>query len=315
MQVTEAIAEHAYPLSTELKKTLRNTAYRRRAQLGMTLIELMVGIAIGLLVVAVATGVLMLSRGVTGTVSDASTIQQQAAYAMRLIGAQVRQAGSVRLNLNASKSAAENDLHAPVAFEQKSDGSSDANFNFSLLQPTALFNGTANSLTIGFQRYRDSVFNTTTAQSTSNCIGGPGGDEADTSGPITYQLVQSVFQMDSNNQLVCSGNGAVAQPVIQNVANFRMRYLRQMVNPPDTLFGNPLVQYVTADTITNWGQIQGVEVCMVLYGVEPIDMPAGSSYVDCDGTTVNMTTLTGVRAKRMHMVFRSVFQFRAQGMA
>ena len=42
------------------------------AQRGVTLIELMVGIAIGLLVVAVAMGALMVSRGVTGTVSDAN---------------------------------------------------------------------------------------------------------------------------------------------------------------------------------------------------------------------------------------------------
>ena len=61
----------------------------------MTLVELLIGIAIGLLVVAVATGALMVSRGVTGSVSDASNIQQQAAYAMRLIGGQfgVRRGG------------------------------------------------------------------------------------------------------------------------------------------------------------------------------------------------------------------------------
>jgi type IV pilus assembly protein PilW len=44
-------------------------------------------------------------------------------------------------------------------------------------------------------------------------------------------------------------------------------------------------------------------------------MPAGSSYLDCDGaTSVNMTTLTGARANRMHMVFRNVFQLRSQGL-
>jgi type IV pilus assembly protein PilW len=289
---------------------MKNIAHRQRNQRGISLIELMVGIVIGLLVVAVASGVLMVSRGVSGTVSDASTIQQQAAYAMRLIGTQVRQAGSSRLNLNSANAATQNDLFAPVAFEQQRDGSADVNYNFSLHQPTALFNGTANSLTVGFQRYKDSVFNTATEQTTRNCVGGPDGIGT----TATYQLVQSIFQMDANNQLVCSGNGEPAQPVIQNVANFTTRYLRQVVNPPDTLFGNPLVQYVAASTVANWGQVQGVEVCMVLYGVEPIDMPAGSSYTDCDGTTVNMTTLTGVRANRLHMVFRSVFQYRAQGM-
>ncbi|MFO1265272.1 MAG: prepilin-type N-terminal cleavage/methylation domain-containing protein, partial [Rhodoferax sp.] len=36
------------------------------SQRGVTLIELMVGIAIGLLVIAVAMGALMVSRGVSG---------------------------------------------------------------------------------------------------------------------------------------------------------------------------------------------------------------------------------------------------------
>ena len=53
----------------------------------------MVGIAIGLLVVAVAMGALMVSRGISGTVSDASAIQQQGAYAMRTLGMQLRQGG------------------------------------------------------------------------------------------------------------------------------------------------------------------------------------------------------------------------------
>ena len=66
-----------------------------QTQRGVTLIELMVGITIGLLTVAVAMGALMVSRGISGTVSDASTIQQQAAYAMRVIGLQLRQAGSL----------------------------------------------------------------------------------------------------------------------------------------------------------------------------------------------------------------------------
>ena len=114
---------------------------------------------------------------------------------------------------------------------------------------------------------------------------------------------------------MCAGNGATQQPILQNVANFQVRYLRQVTTTPDTTLGNPLVQYVDASAITNWGQVQGVEVCLVLYGNEPIDLPIGSTYTDCDGTTtVDMTTLTGARAKRMHLVFRNVFQLRSQGL-
>ena len=52
----------------------------------------------------------------------------------------------------------------------------------------------------------------------------------------------------------------------------------------------------------------------MLYGAEAIDLPSGSNYTDCDGTAVDMSTLTGARAKRMHMVFRNIFQLRSQGL-
>ena len=68
---------------------------------GLTLVELLVGISIGLLVIGVATGALLASRGISGTVSDATNIQQQAAYAMRVIGQQVRQSGSLHLDVPA----------------------------------------------------------------------------------------------------------------------------------------------------------------------------------------------------------------------
>ncbi|MFD1712011.1 prepilin-type N-terminal cleavage/methylation domain-containing protein [Ottowia sp. GY511] len=286
---------------------------RRRAQRGITLIELMVGIAIGLLVVAVAAGALMVSRGVSGTVSDASGIQQQAAYALRVIGAQLRQAGSVRLDLNpvtTSTATAAEKLLAPVAFETKTDTAKARPFD--LGQPAALFSGTNNTLTVGFARDQQNVFVDSKAMTLArNCMGGPSDTSTETT--FEHQLVSSVFQVDSSNQLTCAGNGLAAQAVIQNVANFRVRYL---VQDATSTLGSPTIRYVDASAVgTNWGRVQGVEVCLVLYGHEAIDMPAGSKYTDCDGSTkVDMTTLTGTRAKRMHLVFRNVFQLRSQGL-
>src|SRR5256885_14199587 len=108
----------------------RHAFARPLAQKGFTLLELMVGVAIGLLVVAVATAALMVSRGVSGTVSDASGIQQQAAYAMRVIGLQLRQAGSLYLNLDPrnQKPAAALVTSTPVAFETTAKSDSGLEF-------------------------------------------------------------------------------------------------------------------------------------------------------------------------------------------
>ena len=90
-----------------LKRSLQNKKILRRRgvisaqfQQGVTLLEMLVGLIIGLLVVAVAMGALMVSRSVTGTVSDASGIQQQGSHILRVVGSQLRQAGSLYLNPN-----------------------------------------------------------------------------------------------------------------------------------------------------------------------------------------------------------------------
>ena len=290
------------------------TSLRQR---GVTLIEMMVGLSIGLLVVAVAMGALIVSRGISGTVSDASGIQQQGAYILRVIGQQLRQTGSLYLNPDPAGGTS-TDVLSPVAFEIKADKVGSGN---SFEQESTLA-GASDTVTTGFRRYPDNVFmvaGTEAAASTPatfgtdylarNCVGAPGNSSTD-------QRVESIFAFDSaKNELQCGGNGAAAQPIARNVAQFQVTY---MVQTTDAVGSK--VQFTkgsdmpTAATDPAWRRVQGVQVCLVLYGSEPIDMPAGSSYTDCAGTSVNMTTLTGDRKNRMHLLFRNTYQLRSQGL-
>lgn len=282
-------------------------------QSGVTLIELMVGLAIGLLVVAVAMGALMVSRGISGTVSDASGIQQQGAYILRVLSQQLRQTGSLYLNPDPAGGTS-TDVLSPVAFEIKADAVGSGN---SFVQEESL-TGAGTTVTTAFRRYQDNVFVADNATSTTigtdflarNCVGAPGNSSTD-------QRVESTFAFDSTtNELQCGGNGTAAQPIAQNVAQFQVTYMVQTTDAA----GNTTVQYTkgsdmpAAATDPTWRRVQGVQVCLVLYGSEPVDMPAGSSYTDCAGTSVNMTTLTGERKNRMHLLFRNTYQLRSQGL-
>lgn len=289
---------------------IKHLKKRPASQRGVTLIELLVGITIGLLTVAVAMGALMVSRGVSGTVSDASEIQQQASYAFRVIGLQLRQAGSLKLKLAAAKDPSDTTpplVGDPVAFETDYTDTSDGS-KFVLATDTLSGKDAPSSseyaLTVGYRNYTEPVYTSASEQSFQrNCLGGNG----------SGALVQSRFVLNTDtNELRCDGNGQV-QPIVRNVANFQVRYLIQTAAGS----GNPNMRYASATTVgTNWAQVFGVEVCLVLYGNEPIDLPAGSTYIDCDGTTaVNMTTLGAPRTRRMHMVFRNVYQLRSQGLA
>lgn len=283
-------------------------ASRRRllGQYGVSLIELMIGIAVGLLVVAVAMGALMVSRGVTGTVGDASGIQQQAAYVLRVMGLQLRQAGSMRLNLDPGTTAAAETYLIPVAFETAITGAEPME-SFNPVTDTLGGTDSPVSLTAGSRRDRERVFGSSTEQAlVRNCVGGP----ADSN--IDHVQLQSIFSFNSDKaELHCAGNGAAAQPIADNVANFQVRYI---VQDNTTTPGIPTLKTVNASGVTSWGQVQAVEVCLVFYGTEAMDLPSGSNYIDCDGSTVDMSTLTGKRTRRMHIAFHNVFQLRSQGL-
>ena len=106
-----------------------------------------------------------------------------------------------------------------------------------------------------------------------------------------------------------------AQALINNVADFQVRYLVQASGG-----GDPTMRFVKAENVINWGAVQAVEVCLVLYGNEPINLPDGSTYAGCtpddeDGSyDVPMSTLTGAQKNRMHLAFRNLFQLRSQGL-
>lgn len=273
-----------------------------KLQHGVTLIELLVGIVIGLLTVAVAMGALMVSRGVTGSVSDSSMLQQQASYAFRVIGQQLRQAGSLRLNLASQKSeGAAIDMSDPVAFETKA---TDFDPAINTINGIDSPGNNEYKLTVGYRNYKEPVYTSTdTASMLRDCLGQAPNDN----------LIQSKFSLNTTtNELRCVGASGNPQPIIQNVAGFQVRYLLQTAAPT----GNPQISYVNADAAKNsWPQVIGVEACLVLYGNETIDMPSNTTYTDCDGSTsITINTLAAPRTKRAHIVFKNIYQLRSQGL-
>lgn len=278
----------------------------RHTQKGVTLVELMVGIAIGLLTVAVAIGALMVSRGVSGTVSDASQLQQQASYAFRVIGQQLRQSGSIRLNMAPKSAASTVDAADPVAFEAAYINPAASSDAFYPKTDSIKGQDIPVQLITGYRNYVESLY--TSASDVSqfrNCLGENGTDA----------IVRSTFGYDNVKfELTCAGT-AGAQPLIQNVADFQIRYLAQTGGNT----GDPKIQYINAATAAaDWTQVFGVEVCIVIFGTEVIDVPAGSVFKGCDGSNVNFSSsgsLPSQRKNRLHMTFKKVYQIRSQGLA
>lgn len=268
-----------------------------RRQGGMTLIELLVGLSIGLMTIAVALGALVVARGVSGTVSEASQMQQQAAYALRIIGQQLRQAGAIRLNLAFARdidggAGVVIDPADPVAFEDGFDratGALGADNNF--------------ALRIGYQNYTDRVFGKTDPESLlRDCLG-----QQPSTTVIASNFAFVRASGAATGELQCVGNTGTAQTILSNVADFQVRYFLQNVSG-----AAPTIAYVTAAGVgTNWPAVVGVEVCFEIVGEEIIDT-AGATYRNCSWQTGDAEASMGNRTR---MVFRNAFQLRSQGVA
>lgn len=276
---------------------------KRRASLrfhqdGATLIELLVGITIGLLTVAVGLGAVVISRGVSGTVSEASQMQQQAAYAFRVIGQQIRQAGSIRQEVVSTPA-------APASGSSETVDTSWLKYTFE--NPARVFNrntqtvlgsdsaaSTDYKLTLGYQNYVEPVGPASAASDKSpfrDCLG---------QGP-NINIIRSRFQL-VGDELRCAGETGSPQAIIKGVTDFTVTYISQ-----NSTFGaNPTISHAaSAASVPDWNKVYGIEVCLDLVGSEFMDT-LGSTYRNCNGTLVS-------RGNRLRMVFRNTYQIRSQG--
>ncbi|RQO82221.1 prepilin-type cleavage/methylation domain-containing protein [Acidovorax sp. FJL06] len=281
-------------------------------QRGVTLVELMVGIAVGLLVVAIALGALMASRGVSGTVSEATSLQQQASYAFRVIGQQIRQAGSLELSLSPSIAPVASDANAamtPVAFDPPDPAGVRPPFSRA---SSTLVADTVPSFTLGYQNYIETVTPpapASTPVSSSllrDCLGQNPALAASGSVGATPVLSSKFQRNTSTNELTCVGSGGTSQPIIGNLTDMQVRYVQQAPNTTN-------LQYLPASGVIanaasaagTWTNVYAVEVCLELTGTEPAPT-AGATYTNCSGAS----TAYGDRIK---MVFRNIYQIRSQG--
>ena len=265
----------------------------RTSQRGATLLELMVGITIGLLTVAVALGALMVSRGVSGTVSEASQLQQQASYAFRVIGQQLRQAGSRQLDPETAP-----DVHAKFYEPIK-----NVPVDFSGVTPVSGKDnpGTGEyALEINYQNIREfTVLEPTDGEyQIRNFLQKKAEDSAKNPDP----MIVSKFKHNATDAtLVCAGGSGAAQPIIQNVKDFTIQYLTQATDGDAS--AAPTYQYVNATTAgASWLKVYAVQVCLELEGAETIDT-AGAKYKKCDDTEVD-------RGNKLRMVFRNTYHIR-----
>lgn len=246
----------------------RRTA--RRQQRGVGLIELMIGMTLGLLVIGAAIGTLVISRATSSSISDISQLQQQGSFALRVIGMQLRQTGSLEPGLDAGTK-----LYA-----------------FGALFPTY---GTTNAAVNGIDGAGSAPDTLSIATMASQGLAETQRVDCRGAAVAAGVRMQAQFKVNSNNALTCTSNG-LTEPLIDDVADFQVGYR------VSTGTGIRIMNATDVNTGGLWGSVTAVEICLDLQGAET--MPdTGTSYLACNGTST-------ARSGRVHLVFRNVFDFR-----
>lgn len=251
----------------------RSGPHRHR---GVSLIELMIGIAIGMLIVVAAIGTMLYTRASSTTIGDSARLHQDAATAFRIIGETVRQTGARRLV----------EAGGTVEFNPAFVGYGVNTASFAIRGTEG-----ASTPTIATDRLEIGYDSDAVVQIT-DCLGSVATTGANN--------ITNTFDVSGGN-LRCNGNaagGATAQPLIQNVEDFQVWYgIRDAAQS---------LQYVSASGIADWSiaRVETVMVCLRLSG-ETRSNPTAAS-VGCSGEAV-------AADGRIRRVFTRVFNLRNAG--
>jgi type IV pilus assembly protein PilW len=230
----------------------------KKRQIGASIMELMVGITIGLLVVLAALGSLVYTHVSSTTMVDATRLQQKADLAFRIISFQTLQAGAMELNSNTTS------LDPGTVTLSAAYTGIDPNIT---LQPTLIVsvhgeNGDGTSTQdILRMSYQDNGLDT--ALSTiRDCLGQT--TAIATKGIGVTNTFTYLPTAGGGGDLRCQGAaaGATPQPILDGVEDFQVTYGVRTV----TAAGVESFQYFTANNVTDWSNIQTVNICLQLRG-------------------------------------------------
>lgn len=257
-----------------------------KAMQGVSLVEVMVTLVIGIVVVG-AVLVSLMSSGKAGRQQAAfAEMNENAQVASGIIGRDLLLAGYARpTGLGVGVSTFTRTYSGRAVFACDSGFSSPSTTG----SVSCAGSGTAPALEVV---YEADTTNTvpTSAGVPSDCLGN--GLTAESGGHyLTYNRYYVLTGSTGRPELHCASRlGNAGQPLVDNVE--RMKIWLGEANAADP---RTIVRYVTPGNVTDWGRVVSVRLCLLMRSSEAV-LDAGEttdaatnaallSYLDCDGAT------------------------------
>lgn len=218
-----------------------------RAQYGLTLVELMVAVAIGLFLVLVIGNLFVGAKQTYRTQDNLARLQENGRFAMEMLGRNIRDAGYTNILFSPSASFAS----APAA----------TTFSGTAITGT---NGSPDTLTVSYD-------------SATDCLNAaaPGGRAV------------NAFSINASKQLVCLGNGsATSQAILDDIEDMQILY-GEDDPPGVTDSDKDPNRYVAAGTTgLVMGNVTAVRLCVLVRSGEDRLATQKQTYTDCSGASV-----------------------------
>lgn len=290
----------------------------RRRALGLSLIELLVALTVGLVLTLAATSA-FISASSAGRMAEAQVrMNEDAQAALALLRQQLRMAGSNPAQSSRVFSTRRNPVYAPstltTSFALTAFAVRGCETTFSNIKTAALLDdlicppaGTSSPHSIAVT-YEADPFNTvpTAKKLPTDCLGNaltPQTAALTTltakgavTAPVTYYIADNRFFIASSSAttstgLYCKGQGGSAQPLVDNIEDLRFSY---GTLAPGAAADAGVAGYLraapsdaatpSADEAARWDKVVSVRICVLVRSEMPVlhEGPA-ARYHGCDG--------------------------------
>ena len=221
----------------------------KRAQLGFTFAELLIGMALSLLVIAAASTAYGTSKQTWNAMAAADSVHANARIALRNIREQSWTAGAAYLKATSNS---DGRFSVDVATSEDLGQAALAGVNGSKY---------GESLTLGHWHALDAI----------DCQG---------NASSTQSTVLNHYKLNTNKELTCKDlnlTNSTYQALAEGVEDFQLRYAEANAVAQT-------VQWKTANQVTAMSQVIGLEVCVVVASITPIKQtPPSVSNTGCQG--------------------------------
>lgn len=297
----------------------------RHAARGMTLVELMIAVALGLLLMATVMSALISSSTASTLVSARQRLDSDGQLALAMLAQQIRMAGSNPDRVDASGQPV---MAPPLSWTGRIRGCDGSFTTVAAGAGTTVGDlgctpGGPHSLAIVYQA--DSLNTVSTVAGTpTDCLGSslPDRTPAGTAAGVSFREADNRYLIAQTNTstvptLSCAtrdqtGGGTLRTgPVLEQVADLQVRYAYSDPASPGLMQA-----YVSAATVSGaattatdladrWARVSAVEVCVLLQSAAPV-VPSGTpnQYLDCAGTWVTAPD------RRLRVAYTSVIALR-----